>query len=426
MATRVDTLIIGAGQAGLALSRHLTDAGHPHLLVDRGRVGERWRSQRWDSFRLLTPNWQVRLPGHAYHGPDQHGFMTRDQIVDFLDDYARSFGAPVRDGVTVHRVRPADDAGWLVETSHGTVAAANVVVATGHHDLPRIPGRCAGALPADVVQFHTSHYRHSGQLPDGGVLVVGAGPSGQQIAEELAMAGRSVIIAAGRHRTLPRRYRGHDAHWWLERMGAFDRTVDSLPDPGLVQAAPAFVLAAGCHDLDLRRLVDRGVVAAGRLAGAMGSTVWFADDLASTVAAADDNVRAFRASVDRFAARTGMVTAAPEPPPEPPGPWVQAAPRVLHLDHAGIRSVVWATGYRRDYTWIDAPVFDAHGEPVQRRGETAAAGLYFLGLRWMHRRSSDTIHGVGADAAHLAELIARRGAPPRRSLSSPSGARSGA
>jgi putative flavoprotein involved in K+ transport len=410
---RTETVIIGAGQAGLALSRHLTALGQPHLLLDRGRIAERWRSERWDSFRLLTPNWQLRLPGHRYTGPDHDGFLTRDQIVGFLERYAQSFDAPVRTGVTVHRVHPATAGGWVVDTTAGVFEAANVVVATGHHGVPRIPLACAQRLPADVMQYHTSHYRRPELLPSGGVLVVGAGPSGQQIADELALAGRTVVIATGRHRTLPRRYRGHDAHWWLERMGAFERTVDSLADPRAVRSAPAFVLAGGAHDLDLRRLVDHGVLPAGRLAGVMGSTVWFADDLAANVAAADDNARAFRDAVDEFVARTGMAAGDPDDAPPPPGPWARTAPRLLHLHHMGIRSVIWATGFRRDYSWIAADVFDADGEPVQRRGVTTAAGLYFLGLRWMHRRGSDTIHGVGADAAHLAEVLTSRRAAPQ-------------
>jgi putative flavoprotein involved in K+ transport len=407
MTTRVETLIIGAGHAGLALSRHLTSVGHEHLVVDRGRVAERWRTQRWDSFRLLTPNWQLRLPGQAYAGDDPDGFMTRDQLVGFLDGYARSFAAPVRTGVTVQRVRPGEQ-GWIVETSAEHFEAANVVVATGYHDLPRIPLPCSRALPASVAQYHTSDYRHPAQLPRGGVLVIGAGPSGQQIADELALAGRTVAIAVGRHRALPRRYRGRDVHRWLDQMGAFDRTIDSLPDPHAVRSAPSFVLAGGRFDLNLRRLVDHGVLPVGRLAGVLGSTVWFHDDLAANVAAADDNVRRFRDAVDEFVIRSGIDAGPPEAPRSARGPWALAAPRQLHLSHMGIRSVIWATGHRRHYSWIDAPVFDDSGEPVQRRGVTDARGLYFLGLRWMHRRGSDTIHGVGDDAAHLAGIIARR------------------
>lgn len=411
MATRVETLIIGAGQAGLTLSHHLTGQRRPHVLLDRGRIGERWRSERWDSFRLLTPNWQTDLPGMGYHGDDPDGFMDRAAVVDLFERYAQSFGAPVHTGVAVHGVRRTGGA-WCVTSDHGAFTADNVVVATGHHALPRIPMEPATRLPADMTQLHTSHYRNPRQLPDGGVLVVGAGPSGQQIADELALAGRRVVLAAGRHRTLPRRYRGHDTHWWMQQMGAFDRTIDSLADPHAVRSAPAFVLAGGSADLDLRRLVAHGVIPTGRLAGVLGTTAWFADDLAATVAAADRNLLAFRQSVDDFVERRGITCVPPDDEPPPPGAWAAHAPRQLQLDHAGIRSVIWATGYRRDFTWIDADVFDATGEPVQRRGLTAADGLFFLGLRWMYRRGSDTIHGVGADAAHLASVIARRAASP--------------
>ncbi len=410
MRTRVDTLIIGAGQAGLALSYHLTNGRRDHLLLERGRVGERWRSERWDSFTLLTPNWQTDLPGFAYTGGDPDGFMGRTEVVDLFERYARSFGPPVRTGVVVHRVRPTST-GWSVTSNGGAFEADNVVVATGHHALPRVPMEPAGDLPAAIFQLHASHYRNPAQLPDGGVLVVGAGPSGQQIADELALAGRDVVLAAGRHRTLPRRYRGRDTYWWMDQMGAFERTVDSLADPAAVRTAPAFVIAGGRDDLDLRRLVADGVVPAGRLSGVSGSTAWFADDLATTAQSADDNIHAFRARVDAFVERTGLHAAPPEDPPAPLGSWTSTAPRRLDLNRTGIRSVLWATGYRRDYSWIDAPVLDATGEPVQRRGVTAVQGLYFLGLRWMHRRGSDTIHGVGRDAAFIAEHIARRAAP---------------
>lgn len=407
----VQTLIIGAGQAGLTLSYHLTRRGRDHLVLERGRIAERWRTERWDSFRLLTPNWQTGLPGAPYHGHDPDGFMGRAEVVDVFDAYARSFAAPVRTGVAVHLVEPVDG-GWRVITDTGAITADHVVVATGHHAVPHIPMGCAARLPAGITQLHTAHYRNPAQLPEGGVLVVGAGPSGQQIAEDLATDGRRVAIAVGRHRTVPRRYRGRDAHWWLEHMGAFDRTIDSLADPYAVRSAPALVLAGGRRDLDLRRLVAAGVRPVGRLTGIAGATALFADDVAAHATLADENIHAFRAAVDRHIARTGEPAGPPEPLPPPLGTWAFDAPRRLHLGDAGIRSVVWATGYRRDFSWIHAPVVDATGEPVQRRGVTAAVGLYFLGLRWMHRRGSDTIHGVGADAEHLADVIAGRHAAP--------------
>jgi putative flavoprotein involved in K+ transport len=406
METRVETLIVGAGQAGLALSRYLTDLGRDHVVLERHRIAERWRSERWDSFRMLTPNWLTQLPGMSYDGADPDGFMTRAEIVGFFDAYRRSFDPPVRTGVTVSRVsREAEH--WSVETDAGRFVAANVVVATGHHDRPRTP-EIARALPAHVMQLHTSRYRNPAQLPPGGVLVIGAGPSGQQIAEELAHTGRRVVIAAGRHRTLPRRYRGLDTYRWMDRLGALERTIDDLADASVVRRAPAFVVAGGRKDLDLRRLVAAGVVPVGRLTGIDGLTVRFADDLAATVAAADDNVGRFRASVDGLVARAGLTVDDPEAPPRPPGRWAVTAPSRLHLDREAVRTVLWATGYRRDFSWLHAPVVDATGEPVQHRGVTPAPGMYFLGLRWMYRRSSDAIHGVGGDAAFLAEQIACR------------------
>ncbi|HXV91687.1 MAG TPA: NAD(P)-binding domain-containing protein [Pseudonocardia sp.] len=405
--TTVDTVVVGAGQAGLALSRCLTDRGREHVLLERGRVAERWHSERWDSFRLLTPNWHTRLPGWGYHGPDPDGFMDRTEVQRFFTSYARSFDAPVRTGVTVTRVRPADD-GWSVRTDGGDVHARNVVVATGHMDRPAVPATSA-ALPGDVVQLHSSRYRNPGQLPDGGVLVVGAGPSGQQIADELALSGRRVHIAVGRHQVLPRRYRGRDPYWWLERTGALRRTVDELSRPRTRLENP--VLTGG-RSLDLRVLARHGVVPHGRLLGVgPGGRLCFADDLALSLRAAEDHTRRFRDRVDDHVARTGL-DAPPEPPPPSDLPrWAWEAATALDLRAAGVRSVVWATGYRRDYSWLDAPVLDPGGVPVQRRGVTAAPGLFFLGLWFMWRRDSSSIDGVGADAEYLAERIAARAAP---------------
>lgn len=407
MSIHVETVIVGAGQAGLALSHYLTSMGREHVLLERGQVGERWRSERWDSFRLLTPNWQTRLPGHRYHGSDPDGFMDKEATVRFFEDYAASFGAPVRTGVTVTAVRPCEP-GWVVETDRGTYDAANVVVATGHMDVPAIPAALAQGLPATVAQLHSSAYRNPAQLPDGAVVVIGAGPSGQQIARELARAGRRVMIAAGRHRTLPRRYRGHDAYWWMERLGLLDRTVDSLPDRRAAARTRSSVLTAGHEDLDLRVLAADGVVPAGRLVGAHGSWVEFADDLAGNLAEADANRERFRDLVDAYIERTGMVapTEVRHAPTTPA--WATDAPTRVDLATTGVRTVLWATGYGRAYDWIDAEVFDEDGEPVHERGVTAAAGLYFLGLRWLHRRNSGFIDGVGADAAFLAAHLADR------------------
>jgi putative flavoprotein involved in K+ transport len=406
MSIHVDTVIIGAGQAGLALSRLLTEQHQEHVVLERGHVGERWRSERWDSFRLLTPNWQARLPGYRYEGPDTDGFMDKESVVRFFEDYAASFDAPVRTGVTVTSVSP-DGPYWAVQTDQGDYRAHNVVVATGHMDLPKIPA-AASEVPPSVMQLHSSLYRNPDQLPQGGVLVVGAGPSGQQIARELAAAGRRVVIAAGRHRTLPRRYRGHDVYWWMERLGMLQRTVDSLPDPGEAARTRSSVLTAGADDLDLRVLAAEGVVPTGRFVGIHGSVVEFAGDLACTITEADDNRERLKDLVDDYVERTAMdaPTEARTPPAIPT--WAECAPRFLDLNHVGIGTVVWATGYGRSYGWVEADVFDAEGEPIHRRGVTDAPGLYFLGLRWLYRRNSGFIDGVGADAAFLAGHLSTR------------------
>ena len=412
MTTHVRTIIIGAGQAGLALSRELTEAGEDHLVLERGRPAERWRSERWDSFRLLSPSWQTRLPHYRYGGPDPDGFMTGTEVVAFFDGYVRSFAPPLLTGVEVTAVEPATR-GWEVRTAAGERwSAENVVVATGHYDGPSVPS-LARSVPRGVHQLHTSRYRNPAALPDGAVLVVGAGPSGQQIADELALAGRDVYLAVGHHRPLPRRYRGQDAFWWMDRIGLLTRTIDTLPDPSVTRNAPSVVLSGEPRDLDLRRLAADGVVPVGRLVGAEDGWVTFADDLPDRLAEADHNVRRLRAAVDDYVGRT----ATPAPPPEDdaagPAPWAAAAPRRLHLGRAGVRTVVWATGHRRDYSWLRAPVLDGDGEPVQHRGVTPAPGLYFLGLRWMYRRNSSFIDGVGADARFLASrLVPARTAVP--------------
>ncbi len=399
---RTRTLIIGAGQAGLALSRCLTDAGHDHVLLERGRVAERWHSERPDSFRLLTPNWLTRLPGRAYDGPDPDGFMDRAQVVEFFDDYARSFGAPVHTGVTVTRVVRAPDDEWEVHTDHGTWRAADVVVATGHMDRPAVPA-AARDLPAGLVQLHSSQYRNPAQLPDGRVVVVGAGPSGQQVADELARAGRDVVLAAGAHRSLPRRHRGRDVYWWMDRLGLLDRTVDSLDDPAAAaRTTRSSVLEGGHEDLDLRRLHRHGVQVVGRLAGVDGSRLLLGDGLAMDIADADANAAHLRTLADDHVARTGL-DVPDEPWSRPAVPdWALCPPPSVDLARAGVSTVLWATGYGRDWSWIHADVFDAHGDPVHRQGVTAEPGLCFLGLRWLYRRDSGFISGVGRDAEHLA------------------------
>jgi putative flavoprotein involved in K+ transport len=404
--SRVDTVIVGAGQAGLALSYCLTASGHEHVLLERGQVAERWRSERWDSFRLLTPNWLTRLPGHRYSGPDPDGFMSKDEVVSFFDAYARSYTAPALTGVSVTGVQRRQGT-WEVRTTAGRFDAHNVVVATGHYASPRLPALAAD-LPAAATQLPAGHYRNPAALPDGAVLVVGSGPTGQQIAGELARAGRRVFIAVGRHRPLPRRYRGADAYRWMERIGTLHRTIDSVAHRDVASREPSVVLSGGRVDLHLRRIGAEGVTPLGRLVGMYDGTLAFADDLAVTLAAADTRTQRFRDQVDDHIRRAGLAVPTAPPLNSAVPTWATRSPSRLDLRRANISTVIWATGYHRDYSWIHADVFDPNGEPVQRRGITAAPGLSFLGLRFMYRRNSNFIDGVGADAEHLADHIVRR------------------
>ena len=329
--------------------------------------------------------------------------MVKDEVVAFFDDYARSFAAPVQTDVAVTSVRARGEH-WEVASSAGRFAAQNVVVATGHYASPAMPA-FATRLPSSVRQLTPSAYRNPMSLPDGAILVVGAGPSGQQIARELARAGRQVLLAVGRHQPLPRHYRGADAYDWLNRTGVLLRTVDTLPDPAAAANAPSVVLAGGVEDLHLRGLASEGVTVLGRLVGADGSRLWFADDLPGVLGDADEYAARFRAKVDGYIRRTGISAPAAQPVDMSLPAWALTAPRMLDTQQEHIGAVIWASGYRRDYSWVQADVFDGRGEPIQRRGVTAAPGLAFLGLRFMYRRSSNFIDGVGADAEYLAEHI---------------------
>ena len=396
MTEKIETVIVGGGQAGLALSRTLSAAGCEHVVLERGRVAERWRSERWDSFRLLTPNWMTRMPGARYAGPDPDGFMNRTEVVSFFDDYAR--GVPLHSGVSVRSVecRPG---GWQVRTDSGTIQAQQVVAASGY-GTPRIP------TVTEVLGIHSAGYRNPAQLPRGAVLVVGAGPSGQQIADELATHGRSVYLAVGGHRPLPRRHAGRDSYYWLDRLGYLDRTVDTLPGSHTYFRAHGPVLAGGDRDLNLRRLAGHGVVPVGRLVGFDGQRAYFGNDLADNLATADAHARRFAERVtDRSRAAGSAVSGLPVPSESIPH-WAIAPPMQLDLRTNGIRTIIWATGHPGEWSYLPKSTLDQNGRPRHRRGVvTNAPGLFVLGLRWQYRRSSHLIDGVGQDATYLADRI---------------------
>ena len=406
---QVDTIVVGAGQAGLATSRLLVEAGRDHLVVERGRIGQRWRSERWDSLRLLTPNWMTRLPHATYDGDDPDGFMPAAELASRFERYAAGFDAPVREDTPVLAVRPDGD-GYTVVTGDGTWSCRNVIVASGWFAEPSVPVWAAN-LDAAIAQVHSSRYRNPASLPDGGVLVVGASASGVQIADELRRDGRTVAIAAGSHTRLPRTYRGRDVMWWMEGLGILDDRTEDVPEHARRQPSLQLVGRSGGADLDLGTLAAAGVLVLGRLGTIDGTVAHAAGDL---IAATDDADRRLRRLLDRIDGRiAGEGLEGEVPPADPIRPvTVGPGPCSLDLRAAGIRSVVWATGHRPAFPWLDVPVLRPTGAIEQRAGVTAAPGLYTVGMRWQSRRSSTFIDGVRHDAAAVVKhIVTRRQSP---------------
>jgi putative flavoprotein involved in K+ transport len=403
-AERIETLVIGGGQAGLAMSHHLKGRGLPHLVLERGRIGERWRSERWDGLKFQFPNWSVRLPDFPFPHHDPDGFADLSTIVEFIDAYAAFVAPPIRCGVNVARLSQ-DGAGFLAETSDGMIAADNVVVATGPYQRPILPDLLRDE--PDLFQVHASGYLNPEQLPAGAVLVVGAGASGAQIAEELLRAGRRIFLSVGQTVRLPRRYRGHDLIWWFEQLGIFDK----LPEErGPIRVYPAISGAYGGHTVDYRRFAADGITLLGRVAAVRDRVLEIGPGLGKRLAEADLYYAAFLDMADEHARKHGLdLPEDPEARAKLPNPICVTEPiRRLDLRAEGINAVIWATGYGVDFGWIDVPVFDGGGIPIQRGGVTEVSGLYFLGLQWMSRMASSFMSGVGDDAAVLADHIAAR------------------
>jgi putative flavoprotein involved in K+ transport len=404
---KVKTLIVGGGQAGLAMSEHLTGHREPHLIVERHRIAERWRSERWDSLVANGPAWHDRFPSREFSGIDPDRFATAEEVVKYFVGHSEQIRAPIRCGVEVTALRrKADGSGFRAETSAGAIEAANVVAATGPYQRPIVPT----VVPADtgIVQIHSNAYRNPGQLPQGAVLVIGAGSSGSQIADELLRAGGRVYLSVGPHNRPPRRYRGRDFVWWLGVLGKWDV---ETPDPSMEHVTIAVSGAYGGHTVDFRRFAARGMLLVGRAQAFEEGVMHFAPDLASNIARGDADYRSILDEADAYAARNGL-----DLPEEPdarklePDPACVADP-ILRLDlaGAGITSIVWATGYALDFRWLKVDALDERGRPVHRRGVSEVPGLYFLGLPWLSGRSSSFIWGVWRDAKYLAGHIAARG-----------------
>ena len=410
MMKRIETVVIGAGQCGLAMSACLLEAGREHIVLERGQVAQAWR-ERWDSLTLLSPNWFTRLPKYSYSGDDPNGFIGRDEIVQFFADYASLLKAPIECGFDVTRVHPTDGSNRIiVRGADGTsFDADNVVVAIGGYHRPKVPP-VSKLLPRTVVQVHSHHYRNPGQLPPGAVLVVGAGASGQQIAEELMRSGRIVYISVGSHNKLPRRYRGHDAIWWMEQLGTFDTTVGSLPSFEEAMRRPSVSLTGvgGGHDLNLRGLEQEGMILLGHIAGTEDSCVRFSTDLEASLADGDTVYARFVESVDRYIEQNGLRCDPSDARRNRGDERMRNEVKALDLAQAGISSIVWATGFSRHFDWIESPSIAAGCDPVHVRGVSTQPGLFVLGLRWLHTRRSNFIDGAGADAAYVRDQILRR------------------
>jgi putative flavoprotein involved in K+ transport len=414
MSTTVNTatrrwpaVIVGGGQAGLSMSHCLKQRGIEHVVLEKHRIGHAWREQRWDTFCLVTPNWQCKLPGFPYSGADPNGFMLKDEIVRYVEGYARSFAPPVREGVEVTALRMVGDRSFRVASTAGEFAADHVIVAVGAYHTPRVP-RFAERLPLEMLQIDSSEYRSPQGLPQGEVLVVGSGQSGCQIAEDLHLAGRRVSLCVGGAPRTARFYRGKDVVEWLALMGYYDMPVHDHPLKDRVRAKANHYVTGrdGGRDIDLRLRAGEGMRLFGRLTGLAEGKLLFAADLKANLDQADAVAESIKNTIDQFIDSRG-ITAPREARYVPlwePG----EAVRELDVASSGISCVIWCMGYRSDYGWIEVPVFDGKGYPVHQRGVTSTGGLYFLGLPWLYTWGSGRFSGVGADAEHLARMIGAR------------------
>lgn len=405
--TTLDAVIIGAGQAGLAMSRCLAERGLSHLVLERGRVAQAWRD-RWDSLRLLTPNWQTRLPNFRYRGQCPDGFMNRAEIVSFFESYRASFGAPVCEGAEVASVSADAHRGFWVHTTAGAFSARHVVIATGHCMHPAVPA-WSGALDPRLVQLTTSDYKSVSAVPPGGVLVVGASATGAQLARELQLAGHAVILSVGRHCRLPRRYRGRDIMEWLDTSGILHERIDQVRDIRASRSTPSLQLLGSddSRNLDLGTLQALGVRLSGRVLGGTGMRVECARDIQSHVSASEAKLARVLERIDEHIEQQGLGNSV-APRHELPIIEVPESEPELDLAALGVRSVLWATGYRRSYPWLKLPILTSNGDIAHSGGVTPFPGVYVIGLNFQRRRNSSYIDGVGDDARLLSDLIARR------------------
>ena len=400
------TVVVGAGHTGLAMSRCLADRSIDHVVLERGEVAHSWRTQRWDSLRLLTPNWMTRLPGYTYRGDDPDGYLTASGTAELIEDFAKETAAPVRANTTVTSVR-AVERGYVVQTDQDTWQARAVVSASGAAAVPHVPPMLRG-VPARIVALTPTDYRNPSQLPDGGVLVVGASASGVQIAEELHRSGRPVTLAVGEHVRMPRTYRGKDILWWMDASGLLDERYDEIPDLVRARTLPSMQLVGSPQrrTVDLNALRRLGVRLVGRLAGIRDGVAQFSGSLANVTALADLKLGRLLDTFDAWAAESeadGLGLPQRFAATEVPAP----AQLAVDLRSGEIRTILWATGFRPDLSWLQVPVFDRMSRVRHDGGVTTSPGLYLIGMPFLRRRKSSLIDGAAADAADLTGHLVR-------------------
>ena len=407
-----DVVVVGGGQAGLAASYYLTQKQFPHVVLERGRIGESWRAQRWDAFSINTTNKVNTLPGSLYTGPEPEAFKTAHGWAAYLVEYASTHSLPVRTGVTVASVRMTDGGRFLVTTDKGLLLARSVVAATGSFITPKVPA-IARSLPEKVTQFNAGTYRNATQVPAGAVLVVGSGDSGCQIAEDLLDSGREVYLCLSNRRRVPRRYRGLDLCDWSIISGRWEMTIDTVEDRSIIwnPDAPLASGVGGGHTLAYQALEAKGARLLGKLLDVRDGKLIFDGHVNDYVKFGDDSSAGFKKGMDALIERTGMEAPAAEPDPlDIPDSRASQRDviRELDLDESGISSAIWTIGFTHDFSWLDAPVFDEQGHPEHERGVTQVPGLYFTGLHWLYTLSSGLIYGVGRDAEHLVNVIEKQ------------------
>ncbi|MCZ8015827.1 MAG: MSMEG_0569 family flavin-dependent oxidoreductase [Limnobacter sp.] len=396
--------VIGGGQAGLSMSYHLTSKEIDHVVLERNQIGHSWRQQRWDTFCLVTPNWQCNLPGFPYAGPEPHGFMKKDDIVAYLEAFAASFNPPVFEGVAVKQLRKLSDGLFEIQCTKGTFTANQVVVAVGGYHKPRIP-RIAEKVPSHIQQIHSSEYRNPSQLPQGSILVIGSGQSGCQIAEDLHLAGRGVHLAVGSAPRVARRYRGRDVVDWLADMGHYDMPVELHPQKEAVRGKANHYVTGrdGGRDIDLRMRAKEGMQLHGRVADCVDGVMHFADDLVKNLDNADQSSENIKNMIDGFIAEKGI--SAPQEARYVPVWQPKGGESLIDLVAENVTGIVWSVGFESSFDWIDLPIFNGKGYPNHYRGVSREPGVYFLGLPWLHTWGSGRFSGVARDSAFLLEKI---------------------